>query len=158
MGHIFNWLFPETQCTFLLSTNDSLALLPANESFLLLFCVHPRTWLLILRERKGTEREGKKHRCGKTCIGCLWCMHPDQDNPQHRHMPWLRTKPVTFWFMGWRSNQLSHTNQHWWILLNGFIQFYSLSLHSYEFIPSKIFPYFHLWSLEIISCHFRTWS
>ena len=27
---------------------------------------------------------------------------------QPKYMPWLGTKPATFWYMGWCSNQLSH--------------------------------------------------
>ena len=72
------------------------------------------------------------HRRGNQSMflsGCHSRTYPTQGlNSQPRNVPWPG-KPVTFWFTGWYSNQLSHTSQD----SNVFI-FYILNWRKSEYV------------------------
>ena len=75
--------------------------MPAVASYML--CL---LWLVVLIlpwEERGEERE--------TLIGSLSWAPRLGTNSQPRHVPWPAIEPVTFWFMGRYSTQLSHTSQ-----------------------------------------------
>ena len=99
-----------TEIQALGNTNDSLIEKDEKIQYsfkkVLKFCIsyhHLRTCLLILeKEGRGREREGEKHQSERSNWG---------PNPQPRHVPWLGMELVTFWFVGWCSNQLSHISQ-----------------------------------------------
>ena len=77
-----------------------------------IFLSSPEDMLTDFRERgKKGEREGEKHPLWETPISCLPYAPQLGTAQQPRYVPWLEIKPATFHFMGWRSNQLSHTSQ-----------------------------------------------
>ena len=75
------------------------------------FLILTRGYFFIALLERGREREKHWYE-GETSIGCLPYdphMIPNWgSNSQPRYMPWLGIKPVTFWGMGWCSNQLSY--------------------------------------------------
>ena len=87
---------------------------------ILFFNPHLRTSLSLLLERENIqrEREGGERRCAREKetqtegnIDWLPPYTPYQGpNSQPRHVPPPGIEPATFWCMGRRSNQLSHTS------------------------------------------------
>ena len=75
--------------------------------------------LIDFREKgREGEREVEKYQS----VASHMC--PDLGpNPQPTHLPWLGIPPVTFWFMGQCSNQMSHTSQD--SVLSEFIAYHS---------------------------------
>ena len=68
-------------------------------SFLKYF--HPRICILIL---------DRKHECEiEASTSCLLYVPDWAWNPQARYVPWLGIELVTFWYIWWQSNQLSHS-------------------------------------------------
>ena len=77
--------------------------------------------MVDFREGKGGREwesniDAEKHRSVASPISPDW-----GPNLQPRHIPWPGIKPVTFWFTGRCSNQLSHTGQ-------GYLGFLSISI------------------------------
>lgn len=66
--------------------------------------------LTDFRER-GRERGRNTDVRDKHPIICLICTPTGDWTRNFRCVPWLEIEPVTFWFMGWYSNQLSHIGQ-----------------------------------------------
>ena len=61
-------------------------------------------YFLFFRERRGREKKGEKHQCARgKLIGCLSHAPYWGPGPQPRHVPWLGTRVVTLWFIGWHS-------------------------------------------------------
>ena len=58
------------------------------------------------RERERNINVREKHQSVASCNGPNWgqTLHP-------RHLPSVGIEPVTFWFVGWYSDILSHTSQ-----------------------------------------------
>ena len=82
----------------------------------LLIYPYLRTCSLILEKGEGRVRErkgeGEKHQCEReTSIHCLLYAPRGGTEPSAAACALTRNRTITFWFMGWCSNQLSHTDQ-----------------------------------------------
>ena len=77
------------------------------------FNPYPRTCLLFLELGEGRERVTERNIDVRGKYPSVdFCTHPKWgQNLQPRHVPWWGSEPMTFWFMEWCSNQLSHTVQ-----------------------------------------------
>ena len=72
--------------------------------------------MLILERGVGRERNIDVREKHQLVASCTWPNRgPDL---QPRHVSWLGIKSATFQFMGWRSNQLSHTGLGTYLSLN----------------------------------------
>ena len=91
---------------------------------LYIFYPHPRAFFHGFLERKegreaGGERESvrtrtrrEKHQRERTINKLPSWTHPDGGlNLKPGNVPWPGIEPVTFWSMGWCSNQLRHIGQ-----------------------------------------------
>ena len=82
-----------------------------NNHFFFLY-PHPRIcFLLIIEKKKGREggREREKHQYEReTSLSCLPYTPQPGVKAQPRYVSWLRIEPVTFWCLGWCSNQLNY--------------------------------------------------
>ena len=85
-----------------------------DDFFFFFFFLNPHLRMFVdLRERgRGKERrkgEEKRERWERN-INWLPRIHTDPGlNPQPSNFPWPWREPATFLFMGWCSNQLSHS-------------------------------------------------